>query len=98
PPAATKPPKPRTPGGMVLTGLTLSIAAIAVAITVLVDGPGSDPSWTTYIVVALAVVTTGVMVGMFFGRPGPLIPVGLLLTFMLAVALLLPSPAMGDRR
>lgn len=98
PTAPAKRPKPRTPGGMVLTGLTLSIAAIAVAITVLVDGPGSDPSWTTYVVVALGVVTAGVLVGMFFGRPGPLIPVGLLLTLMLAVGLLMPSPGMGDKR
>ena len=94
-----QPRKPkRTPGGSALTGLTLSVAAIAVAITVLAAGSGDDPNWTTYTAVALGVVTAGVLVGTFVGRAGPLIPIGLLLSAMLAVGLLMPNAAMGDRR
>jgi phage shock protein PspC (stress-responsive transcriptional regulator) len=88
----------RAPGSSALTGLTLSVAAIAVAITVLVDDTNADPSWTTYFAVALIVVTAGVLIGTFIGRAGPLIPVGLLLSVLLAVGLAVPSPAMGDRR
>jgi phage shock protein PspC (stress-responsive transcriptional regulator) len=89
-------PRKRTPGRSALSGLTLSVAAIAIAITVLVDGT-TDISWTTYIAVALGVVTAGVLVGTFFGRPGPLIPVGLVLAALLIVGSLMPNAGMGDK-
>ena len=86
--------RPRGRGA--LTGLTLSVAAIAVAITVLVS-ESTEANWTTYIAVALGVVAAGCLVGTFFGRPGPLIPIGILLTILLAVGSLMPSAGMGDK-
>ena len=86
----------RTPGSSALTGLTLSVAAIAVAITVLVS-ESTESNWTTYVAVALGVVAVGLLVGTFFGRPGPLIPIGIVLTAVLAVGSLMPSAGMGDK-
>ena len=86
----------KKPGSSALTGLTLSVAAIAVAITVLVD-QSADVSWTTYIAVALGVVTAGVLVGTFFGRPGPLIPIGIVLAALLIVGSLMPSAGTGEK-
>ena len=86
----------RKPKSSALTGLTLSVTAIAMAITVLVAA-STDVRWTTYIAVALGVVTAGVLIGTFFGRPGPLIPVGLVLAAMLIVGSLMPSAGMGDK-
>ncbi len=97
-PSATKFAKrpARQPGSSALTGLTLSVTAIAVAITVLVAEP-TDPTWTIYPAVALAVITTGVLVGMFFGRPGPLILIGLVVAVVLAIGSVMPSNGMGDK-
>jgi hypothetical protein len=86
----------RQPGSSALTGLTLSVAAIAVAITVLAS-ESTESNWTTYVAVALGVVAVGLLVGTFFGRPGPLIPIGILLTILLAVGSLMPSAGMGDK-
>ena len=86
----------RKPKSSALTGLTLSLTVIAIAITVIV-AESTDVSWTTYIAVALGVVTAGVLIGTFFGRPGPLIPVGLILVAMLTVASLMPSAGTGDK-
>jgi phage shock protein PspC (stress-responsive transcriptional regulator) len=86
----------RPPGSSALTGLTLSVAAIAVAITVLAS-ESTESNWTTYVAVALGVVAVGLLVGTFFGRPGPLIPIGILLTILLAVGSLMPSAGMGDK-
>jgi phage shock protein PspC (stress-responsive transcriptional regulator) len=83
-------------GSSVLTALTLSATAIAVAITVLV-AQSTDVSWTTYLAVALGVVAVGLLIGMFFGRPGPLIVVGLILAVTLVIASLLPSAGMGEK-
>jgi phage shock protein PspC (stress-responsive transcriptional regulator) len=88
--------RPRKRRSSALTGLTLSVAAIAVAITVLVD-QSTDVSWTTYLAVALGVVTVGLLVGMFFGGPGPLILVGLVLAALLIVGSLMPSAGMGEK-
>lgn len=87
---------PRPPGSSALTGLTLSVAAIAVAITVLV-AESTDAHWTIYPAVALAVITAGVLVGMFFGRPGPLILIGLIVAVVLAIGSVMPSNGMGDK-
>ncbi|MGH3473998.1 MAG: PspC domain-containing protein [Aeromicrobium sp.] len=89
-------PKDRKPGSSALTGLTFSITAIAIAITVLVD-QSNDVSWATYFAVALGVVTVGILVGTFFGRPGPLILVGLVLAPLLIIASLMPSAGMGEK-
>jgi phage shock protein PspC (stress-responsive transcriptional regulator) len=86
----------RQPGSSALTGLTLSVAAIAVAITVLRSGL-TDPNWTTYLAVALGVVAVGVLVGTFFGRPGPLILIGLVLAVLLAFGSLMPSASTGEK-
>jgi phage shock protein PspC (stress-responsive transcriptional regulator) len=86
----------RTPGSSALTGLTLSVAAIAVAIAVLVSD-STDSNWTTYVAVALGVVAVGLLVGTFFGRPGPLIPIGIVLAAVLAVGSLMPSAGMGEK-
>jgi len=83
-------------GSSALTALTLSAAAIAVAITVLV-AQSTDVSLSTYLAVALGVVTAGVLIGMFFGRPGALIVVGLILAASLIVASLMPSAGMGEK-
>ncbi len=88
--------RPKKPRSSALTGLTLSVAAIAVAITVLVD-QSTDVSWTTYLAVALGVVTVGLLVGMFFGGPGPLIFVGLVLATLLIVGSLMPSAGTGEK-
>ena len=84
------------PPGPGLTGLTLSVAAIAVAITVLAS-ESADANFTTYVAIALGVVAAGLLVGTFFGRPGPLIPIGILLTILLAIGSLLPSAGMGEK-
>jgi phage shock protein PspC (stress-responsive transcriptional regulator) len=88
--------RPKKPGSSALTGLTLSVAAIAVAITVLVD-QSTDVSWATYFAVTLGVVTAGILVGTFFGRPGPLILVGLVLAPLLIISSLMPSAGMGEK-
>ncbi len=91
---AKRPPRQR--GSSALTGLTLSVAAIAVAISVLV-AESNDANWTVYPAVALAVITAGVLVGMFFGRPGPLILIGLLVAVVLAIGSVIPSNGVGDK-
>jgi phage shock protein PspC (stress-responsive transcriptional regulator) len=86
----------KKPGSSALTGLTLSVAAIAVAIAVLVS-ESTDRAWTTYLAVALGVVAVGVLVGTFFGRPGPLIPIGILLAVLLALGSLMPNGSTGEK-
>lgn len=94
PATAPKQRKDRSPG---LVVLTLSVAAIAVAITVLVGQATEGIDWTTYIAIALGVVAVGLLVGTVFGRPGPLVPVGLLLAVVLTIGSLTPNGAMGER-
>lgn len=86
----------RQRGSGALTALTMSAMAIAVAIVVLVN-ESTDVSRTTYLAVALGVVAAGVLVGTFFGRPGPLIPIGLLLAAGLVVSSLMPSAGTGEK-
>ena len=86
----------RPPGSSALTGLTLSVAAIAVAIAVLV-AESTDAHWTIYPAVALAVITAGVLVGMFFGRPGPLILIGLIVAVVLVIGSVMSSNGVGDK-
>jgi phage shock protein PspC (stress-responsive transcriptional regulator) len=94
PPASTPPRKPRSGA---LTGLTLSVTAIAMAITLMVAEANDGTSWTTYVAIALGIVAVGVLVGTFFGQPGPLVLIGLLLTAALLVGWVLPTGASGQR-
>ena len=80
-----------------LTGLTLSVTAIAMAITLIVAEANGATSWTTYVAVALGIVAAGVLVGTFYGHPGPLVLIGLLLTAALLIGWMLPSGASGQR-
>jgi phage shock protein PspC (stress-responsive transcriptional regulator) len=88
---------PRAPRSGALTGLTLSVTAIAMAITLMVAEANDGASWTTYVAVALGIVAAGVLVGTFFGQPGPLILIGLLLTAALLVGWMLPTGASGQQ-
>ncbi|WP_187271957.1 PspC domain-containing protein [Aeromicrobium terrae] len=81
-----------------LTVLTLSVAAIAVAVALLIAQANDGTDWTSYVAIALAVVSVGLLVGTRFGQAGPLVPIGGLLAVALAVGTLLPSPALGERR
>ena len=94
PPGATQ---TRTARSGALTGLTLSVTAIAMAITLMVAEANDGASWTTYVAVALGIVAVGVLVGTFFGHPGPLVLIGLLLTAALLVGWMLPTGASGQR-
>ena len=91
------PTPPRTPRSGALTGLTVSVAAIALAITLMVAEANDGVSWTTYVAVALGIVAVGVLLGTFFGQPGPLILIGLLLTAALLIGWMLPTGASGQR-
>ena len=88
---------PRTPKSGALTGLTLSVTAIAMAITLMVAEANDGTPWTTYVAVALGIVAGGVLVGTFFGQAGPLILIGLLLAAALLVGWMLPTGASGQR-
>ncbi|MGH3457636.1 PspC domain-containing protein [Aeromicrobium sp.] len=93
-------PEPRKTRGKrswALTGLTVSVTAIAMAVTLLVAEANGGVRWTTYVAVALGVVALGVLVGTFFGHPGPLVLIGVALTVALLVGWMLPSGASGQR-
>ena len=68
------------PGSSALTGLTLSVAAIAVAITVLVAEASDGVALDDLLRRGARRRGRRLLVGTFFGRAGPLIPIGLLLT------------------
>ncbi len=93
----TEPQTGRSPGSPSLTALTLSLAAIGVAVTVLVGQANGGTAWTTYVAVALGVVAVGLVVGTVFGRPGPLIPIGIVLVVVLGIGSLIPDAAIGER-
>ncbi|TGN34297.1 PspC domain-containing protein [Aeromicrobium chenweiae] len=97
-PAGTAAPTPRETRSHALLGLTLSVAAIAVAATVIYDVTQHDVPWTTYVAVALAVVAVGLLVSTFFGNGGGLIAVGSLLAIGLAVGSLLPNGRLGAQQ
>lgn len=91
----------RPPRSGALTVLTLSITAIAIAVTRLVadrsDGSDGTP-WTIYVVVALLVVALGVLVSTFVGDGGLLIVIGIVLAIILGLGTLLPSARVGELR
>ena len=95
PPGPPPAPRKRRPFSWALTMLTLSVTAIALAITYLA-APADGLRWTVYIVVALGVVAAGLLVGTLWGNGGPLIALGLLLLPFLLVGALVPSLRTGD--
>lgn len=80
-----------------LSVLTLSVAAIAVAVTMLVAQANDGADWTSYVAVGLGVVALGLLVSTVAGNGGPLVVVGGLLAVALAVGTLLPSPRIGQQ-
>ena len=84
PPAYVPPPRPRRTG-LVLFWPTLALIAIALGTLGIIDASTTVP-FSAY--PALAVAVTGVMlvVGAFVGRPGGLILIGLLTSFLLVVS------------
>ncbi|NRQ49798.1 PspC domain-containing protein [Aeromicrobium stalagmiti] len=75
--------------------LTTSIAAIALAATLIYDQTQENVPWTTYVAVALAVVGVGLLVGTFFGNGGILIGIGILLAIALGIGSVFPSGRIG---
>ncbi|MGJ9411470.1 PspC domain-containing protein [Aeromicrobium sp. CF4.19] len=98
PPPAPGPPRQRRPFSWALTLLTVSITAITMAGLFLWAEQGEALRWTVYVAVALGLTAAGLLVGTVVGNAGPLIPVGLVLTFALLVGALLPSLHAGDPR
>lgn len=89
-----KPPKQRKSPALFI--LTISVAAIAVALTrIYADLNGGAP-WTTYVAIALGIIGLGLLVGTFFGNAGWLIPIGVLLAAMLAVGSLVPNGKIAE--
>lgn len=85
-----------TPRSKALTGLTVSIVAIAMAVTRLVADPNRGTPWTTYVLVALAVIGVALLLSSFVGDGGPLIWIGLALVIALGVGSTVPSPKIGQ--
>lgn len=85
------------PRSNALLVLTLSVTAIAVAVTRLVSEAHGGVLWPTYVAVALAVVGAGLVVSTFFGDGGPLIGIGILLACVLAVGSMIPSVRIGEQ-
>jgi hypothetical protein len=80
----------------VLWRLTLSLIAIAIAVTLILDRQvGVDAS--AYIVAALLAVAIGCLIGAFWGNAGGLVGLGLLLTVALLVASVVPGGRVGEQ-
>lgn len=94
---ASEPQKTRGKRSWALTALTVSVTAIALAITLIAAETSDGTPWTTYVAVALAVVAVGILVGTFFGHPGPLVLIGIALVVALVAGWMLPNGATGDR-
>ncbi len=91
----TLPPERRS---WALTGLTVSVIAIAVAITRIVSDSGDGTAWTTYVVVALTIIALAVLLSTVVGDGGPLILLGLVLAVILGLGALLPNPRVGAQQ
>jgi len=90
-----QPPPPRTPRepySWIPTLLTLSSIAIALAVLRLV----ADPTWPTYVAVALAIVGLGLVLSTFARGGLPLVLIGFLLLPVLAVGTLVPTLRGGE--
>ncbi|HUP99533.1 MAG TPA: PspC domain-containing protein [Aeromicrobium sp.] len=79
-----------------LTGLTLSLIAIAEAATLIVDRTTGVPP-AAYPAVAVGVIAVGCLIGTMWGRlSGGLIALGILATAVLAITSAAPSGPIGD--
>ncbi|HJR89760.1 MAG TPA: PspC domain-containing protein [Aeromicrobium sp.] len=76
--------------------LTLSLIAIAVAVTLILDQQ-VDVNGSAYIVAALLAVAVGCLVGTVWGNAGGLVGLGLLLTVALMVSSAVPHGRVGDQ-
>jgi phage shock protein PspC (stress-responsive transcriptional regulator) len=80
-----------------LTGLTLSLMAIAEAVTLIVDRTTGVPNGA-YLAVALGVVALGCFIGTMWGRlSGGLITLGIVLTAVLAITSATPTGRVGQQ-
>jgi len=77
--------------------LTLSLIAIAIAVTLIVDRQvGVDGS--AYVVAALLAVAIGCLIGTLWGNAGGLVGLGLLLTVALLVTSAVPHGRVGEQQ
>ena len=76
--------------------LTLSLIAIAVAVTLILDQQ-VDVDGSAYIVAALTAVAIGCLVGTLWGSAGGLVGLGLLLTVALLVTSAIPRGPIGEQ-
>ncbi len=90
----TLPPERRS---WALTGLTLSITAIAIAIARIIADSGDGTPWTTYVALSLGIIGGGLLISTVIGDGGPLIFLGLLLAVALGLGALLPNPRIGEQ-
>ncbi|MCL3819780.1 PspC domain-containing protein [Aeromicrobium wangtongii] len=90
--------EPREGRSNTLLLLTASLAAIALAVTLIYDEVQEDLPWTTYVAVALAAVGVGLLIGTFFGTSGGLVLIGAVLAVALTVGSALPGGRLGTQR
>lgn len=89
-------PKPVEPGGFKLTLLTLSTIAIAIGLLAYYAITTTHLEYRVYVAVALAITALGTLIGIRWGKPGPLITLGTVLSVMLLTPTVIPSIAVGD--
>lgn len=94
PPVPPVPPvrRPRKPGP-ILFWFTLALASLGVGVLAVVDLAGVDVPASAYPALALAVVGAVLVVGSFFGRPGGLVLLGLVLVPVTALSLVVENVA-----
>ena len=76
--------------------LTLSLIAIAIAVTLILDQQ-VDVNGSAYIVAALLAVAVGCLIGTLWGNAGGLVGLGLLLTVALMVSSAVPHGRVGEQ-
>ena len=94
PPAQTPPTPPET---SILGRVTVGFAVLALGALGLFDSviPGFHPQFSHYVALLVAVIGVGLVVGAWFGRPGGLIVLGLVLIPFLVLS---PLADLVDRR
>lgn len=97
-PAYVPAPRPR-PEPPVLLAVTAGATAVVLgALALWGQVTDRDLDWTAYVVTAVLVIGTGLLVGARWGRSYTLLPVGLALCAVLAVGSALPSARVGEFR